>query len=90
MNQMDHNTLTTSQAAELAGVSRATMARIAQRGDLPRGVACLVGGKYVWRREGVLRWLEECDCSNSKAVDRKRGPRRIIDQVVVERRAGGA
>ena len=47
-----------AEAAELLGVSRQQVHRLARRPDFPAPVAQLKAGK-IWRREDVEQWAQE-------------------------------
>jgi len=47
------------EVAELLGVSRSYVNRLAAQGQMPEPVAVLPGGARVWQRKAIEKWVEQ-------------------------------
>lgn len=83
---MTKKLLTTSEAAELAGISRSTLVRAASNGQIPYGIAKRVLGKIIWERKRFEAWLDSCDVGAdvpSQPQIKKQKGRSRIEQTVI-------
>jgi len=86
MSNVNHKPtkITTAQAADILGVSRATMARAAKRGEVPPGVCSRVLGQYIWDKDACREWVASADVSNASQPEPRKGRGRpsVLNTVV--------
>lgn len=82
-NQQKQEKITTSEAAQLLGVSRATLARAAKRGEVPPGVCTRLLGRYSWSLKACEEWVVDADVSCAPPPPKKRGRPNVLASVVV-------